>query len=219
MKKQPPTTTLAHDVKALAYHLSCASSPESRTSVLRHFGTDPFVRKAVAMIFDYRITRWADQRGPVLPDGMPPLDERPQNAPAPIENAGMFRNLVKEGKVFTFFRVEGIQERINISAHRLQFLFMEMLRDIHPEDRILLVSIKDKVWPYDDIYPLTAQEVAAAWSDVLVAPTTTPTPTAPPAEKVAVAEVTAAATTTPPKAKKLAKTTAKPKTKKKKVVA
>jgi hypothetical protein len=152
--------TLASDVKKMALNLARASSDESRTKIIQHFGTDPQIHKALAFMFDSRITTF-------LPQGCPPITERPLLFAGPLETHGLFRSMLASHKINYFFATP-MEPKTKIEPAKMQTMFLTMMQDIHAEDRELFIAMKDKRWPYDAIYPVTARMVADAWRDIYV---------------------------------------------------
>lgn len=163
------TNTLWHDTRALAFHLSQATTDESRIAILRNFGSDRAVKKVLGFIFDKRVYRWcsAAERKPFLPAGMPPLPPQTdrQVGPAPVEVAGALRGLLARDRIDVLFHTP-FCDRSNLEPYRQEQIFIGMMTDIHPDDRKLLVGIKDKVWVHADLYDLKPSLVGRAFDDI-----------------------------------------------------
>lgn len=74
----------------------------------------------------------------LLPEGIPPYKPSAEQY-----NEDAFYHEVR--KLYLF--VEG--GNMNLTQSRREFLFVEMLQHIHPEDAELLCAIKDRKLPYD----------------------------------------------------------------------
>lgn len=76
-----------------------------------------------------------------LPSGAPPYKPLGQ-----AENEGIFYNLLTK-KHFIYF-IKG--NNINASKHKIESMFIDVLNNVHPDDAVMLIKIKDKVdiWPH-----------------------------------------------------------------------
>lgn len=112
--------------------VSEASDDNERVSIL-HANHSPALIAVIRGIFDPNIV-W------LLPEGTPPY--KPSDIP------GLHHMLHSEHRKFYLFAEGG---HPNLKQVRREYLFIEFLETLDPEDAKLMISVKDKVMPYPNI--------------------------------------------------------------------